>query len=389
MRWLQENAPISWQEEPRGPGYWAFTRYADVKVIESDTTTFSSQPTSLIDDTRVVGDSEHRMLISEDLPNHTSHRKFLGVEIAPAPVRALRQQADEIAHDVIDEIVEDGECDFVWAIANNMTSYMMAHVLGMSREEALGMYAASEILNSGASYQSGIGLAALQQMHAYAKAAWDRGRSCPAGGGAMARLANGKVRGVEVDELPFALDFQLLVNAAGDTTRNVIAGGMVAMFEYPDQRAMMAEAAKEGDESTIASGVEEMLRWTSPVTNQRRTVTADTEVAGHELKRGEKVTVWYGIANRDPAYFTDPWTFDVHRSPNAHLTFGFGPHFCLGSHLARLTLNAIVPKVLQRMPHLEPTGAPDYSPADPNSAPNVVGPKAMPVKFTPGRWLRS
>ena len=155
---------------------------------------------------------------------------------------------------------------------------------------------------------------------------------------------------------------------------------MAALFEHPDQRAIMAG----GDTAVIASGVEEMLRWVAPVYNQRRTATVDAEVAGHKISAGQKLALYYGIANRDPAQFKDPWTFDVLRSPNAHLTFGFGPHFCVGSHLARLTLNAIFPKVFQRLPDLEPTAPAQYWPPDSNSAPNVIGPKTMPVRFTPG-----
>jgi cytochrome P450 len=121
----------------------------------------------------------------------------------------------------------------------------------------------------------------------------------------------------------------------------------------------------------------------------RRTAMADTEVAGHKILAGQKLALYYGIANRDPAHFSDPWKFDVLRSPNAHLTFGFGTHFCLGSHLARLTLNAVFPKVFQRMSDLEPTAPAGFWPPDSNSAPNVVGPKTMPVQFSPGRQVNS
>jgi cytochrome P450 len=380
LRWLQENEPISWNPEPDGgPGYWVVTRYADVKAIEGDWKTFSNEPTAVIDDTRVLGDEAHRLMLYEDPPNHTSHRKFVGVELAPQPVRGMRERAEQIADDTIDEIIERGECDFVWDIAGNMTSYVMADLLGLSREVSLDLYDASEIINSGASYMDGVGLDAVRRMGEHAHQAWAERRECP-GSDVLSRLANGELRGAPTDEAQFALDFLLLVSAAGDTTRNVIAGGMLALFEHPDQRAVMAG----GDAKVVASGTEEMLRWVSPVYNMRRTATVDTEVAGQKILAGQKLALYYGIANRDPAHFPDPWAFNVLRSPNAHLTFGFGTHFCLGSHLARLTLNAIFPKVFQRLPDLEPTAPARFWPPDSSSAPNVVGPKTMPVKFSPG-----
>jgi cytochrome P450 len=159
-----------------------------------------------------------------------------------------------------------------------------------------------------------------------------------------------------------------------------VAGGTAALFEHPDQRAIMSA----GGESVVASGVEEMLRWVSPIVYQRRTATADTEVGGQRIRKGQKVASFYGIANRDPATFDDPWTFNVLRSPNSHLAFGFGAHFCVGSHLARLELNAMFAALLERIPDLEPAGPVRWNHPDAPIAPIVVGPKAMPVRFSPG-----
>ncbi|MGH3631855.1 MAG: cytochrome P450, partial [Sciscionella sp.] len=307
------------------------------------------------------------------------HRDFIGKELAPQPMKQMRARAAEIADDTIDEVIERGECDFVWDIAGNMTSYMMADLLGMNRADAVDMYDAAEIVNSGASYLDGIGLDAVQRLNGHAHTAWVERRENPRDD-LLSRIANGLLRGTPTDESQFHLDFMNLVTAAGDTTRNVIAGGMAALFEHPEQLAIMAN----GDADVIATAVEELLRWVSPVTNMRRTATVDTEIAGHPIRAGEKVASYYSIANRDPAQFRDPWTFTVHRSPNAHLAFGTGPHFCLGSHMSRVTLNAIFPKLFERMGDLELVSPVDMTPADPNSAPNVVGPKNMAVRFTPG-----
>jgi len=379
MRWLQENDPISWQREPNGgPGFWAVTRYADLKTVEGDWRTFSSQPAATIAD-NALGDDDHRIMIWEDPPNHTSHREFIGQELFPASVKRMRPRVEQIATDVVDEVIERGQCDLVWDVAGKMASYVMADLLGMSRDEAVDMYDAVEASNNAGSYTDGEGLAAAMRLAAHASTAWNDRRAKP-GTDVLSRLANGEIRGCPMDELQFTLDFHLLVSGAGDTTRNVIAGGMDELFKSPEQREILAGA----DEAGIAMAVEEMLRWVSPVSNQRRTATVDTELGGHRIRKGEKVASFYGIANRDPAQFPDPWKFNVRREPNAHVAFGFGRHFCTGSHLARLELNAMFRVLLDRLPDLEPTGPTKWTPVDAPVAPNMIGPKFMPVRFTPG-----
>lgn len=379
LRWLQENAPIYWHLEPNGPGFWVLTRYADVRALESDFKTFSSQPTTTIDDTRTLGDDDHRMLIFEDPPNHTTHRRFMGMELAPGPVRQMRGHLQLVVNQILDEIIEQGECDLVSDIAGKLASYVMADLLGMPRPDAVDLYDASEIVNNAKSYQEGEGLEAVMRIQQHAEALWHDRRAHPRGD-VLTRLATGEIDGCPRDETNFHLDFLHLVTAAGDTTRNVVAGGMEALFENPDQRAIM----QAGDDSVVASGVEEMLRWVSPIVNQRRTATVDTQIAHQPIKAGQKVVGFYGIANRDPAQFKDPWCFDVLRSPNAHLAFGFGTHFCVGSHLARLELNAMFPTLLQRIPDLEPSAPTHWVRSDAPTAPSVVGPRSMPVRFTPG-----
>jgi cytochrome P450 len=379
LHWLQENEPVSWHEErDGGPGYWVVTKYADIRFVESDWRLFSSQPTTTISDGRVLGDENHRMLIFEDPPNHTTHRKFMAEEITPQAVKRFRPHIEQVSEEIVDEVIEAGECDLVTDIAGKLASYVMADLLGMTRADAIDLYETSEAVNNAASYEEGEGLAAVRRLQEHAHEAWVDRRSNPRPD-VITRLATGEVRGCPVDELQFALDFLHLITAAGDTTRNVVAGGMEALFLNPDQRRIMTE----GGADVIASGVEEMLRWVSPIVNQRRTVMADTEIRGQAIRKGQKVASFYGIANRDPDQFTDPWSFDVRRSPNAHLAFGFGTHFCVGSHLARIELNAMIGTLLRRIPDLEPNGPTVWNRADAPIAPSVVGPKAMPVRFTP------
>lgn len=376
-RWLLENEPVHWHEEPSGPGFWAVTRYDLVKRIESDWRTFSSEPVTTLTDDNAVGDDEHHHLIFSDPPHHTIHRKFLVPELSPAPVRAMAPKLEVVVDDIVDEVIERGECDLVPDLAGRLASYVTADLLGLPRQEVVELYAASDRLNNSKSLKEGEGLAAMTEMFEHAQAVhadrWANPR-----GDMLSRIAHGEIDGQPVDNIQFAVDFLLLVVAGGDTTRNVVAGGWAALFDYPDERALLAR-----DESLIESGVEEMLRWVTPIVYQRRLTTVDTRVGHQEVPAGTKVVSFYGAANRDPRAFPDPDRFDVRRSPNAHLGFGFGPHFCLGAHLARLELNLMFRAMLRRLPDLEPSGPTVWMRSDAPIAPTVIGPKSMPVRFTP------
>ena len=382
LRWLQEHEPVHWHPEPNGPGFWAVTRYRLVKQIESDWRTFSSEPVTTIPDENDVGDDEHHHLIFSDPPHHTIHRKFLAPELSPVPVREMKERLDEVANDIVDEVIERGECNLVPDLAGKLASYVTADLLGLPRQEVVGLYEASERLNNAKSLKEGDGLAAMTEMFSHAQAVYADRRAQPRQD-MLTRIARGEIDGCPVDEIQFGVDFLLLVVAGGDTTRNVVAGGSAALFDHPDQRALLA-----ADESRLSNGVEEMLRWVTPIVYQRRLTTVDTKVGDQQIPAGTKVVSFYGAANRDPEAFADPDRFDVRRSPNPHVAFGFGPHFCLGSHLARLELNAMFRAMLARMPDLEPTGPTVWLRSDAPIAPTVIGPKSIPVRFTPGPRLR-
>ena len=167
----------------------------------------------------------------------------------------------------------------------------------------------------------------------------------------------------------------LLVDAGGDTTRNLVGGGLHALFEHPDQRGLL----RSDIDGLLGSAIEEMLRWVSPVVYMRRTATTDTELAGHVIEAGDKVVMYYGAANRDPAVFDAPERFDITRSPNPHVAFGGGgPHYCLGANLARLEIDAILREILTRLPDIESTGPVEWMGSN-----FIFGPSRMPVRFSP------
>jgi cytochrome P450 family 142 subfamily A polypeptide 1 len=166
----------------------------------------------------------------------------------------------------------------------------------------------------------------------------------------------------------------LLLVGGDETTRHVISEGMYQLLLHPDQRQKIVD-----EPATITTAVEEMLRWVSPIKNMARTVTRDVEVRGQQLHEGEKLLLLYASANRDEDVFDDPETFDVTRTPNDHVAFGFGSHFCLGNSLARIEIRVMVEQLIKRLPDLELV-SPDipFRPAN-----FISGPEAMPVRFTP------
>jgi cholest-4-en-3-one 26-monooxygenase len=175
--------------------------------------------------------------------------------------------------------------------------------------------------------------------------------------------------------MEFDMFFLLLAIAGNETTRNLISGGMLALIEHPDQRARLL-----ADSGLLVKGVEEMLRWVSPVMHFRRTATCDVELRGQRISKGDKVVIFYGSANRDEDIFPRADQFDVGRTPNEHLAFGIGEHFCLGANLARLEIRIMFEELLRRLPDIELAG-----PVIRLRSNFIGGIKRMPVRFTPER----
>ncbi len=378
LAWLREHDPVHWHREPGdGPGFWALTRYRDVKAVEADSASFSSEPSTVIVDTVAMSTGgTAKPLLMSDPPHHTAHRKVLGVELAPVPVRGMRDQLATVVDEVVDEVIERGECDVVADLGGRLASYVTADLLGISRAEAVELCAAADVLTRGGSKEEGPGLAATQTMFKHAAAAWADRAERP-GDDLLSRLAGAEILGVPMDQMQFSMDFLLLVAAGSDTTRNVVGAGMAAFFENPDQFRLLQRRP-----DLLPSAVEEVLRIATPITYQRRTATRDTRIGDQEIRAGQKVVSWYVAANRDPEVFADPDRFDITRAPNPHVAFGAGRHFCLGSHLARLELALMFEAIVTRLPDVRPSAPWRYRQSP--IAPSVLGPASMPVTFTPG-----
>lgn len=383
FKWLRENKPVFWHPEPgQNPGFWAVTRYADARTILSNPQVFSSWPSVSLDDHASHGDGDHREVIFSDPPGHTDHRAFLQPELSLPSVKTITGIVEDLVAEIIDEVIEHGECDLVSDLSGKLASWTIADLLGLPRPEIVALYDATDRLLNSIDRTQGDGLKAAHEILNYVDTTWSDRRSSPRED-FVSRLAHGEFGGKKVDKKQFSLDLLVLIAAGGDTTRNAFSGGMSELFKHPDQ-----QAAVGADPELVRKAVEEMLRWVSPICYQRRTTTEATEIAGQPIAKGQRVVVWAGASNRDPTVFADPDRFDVRRSPNAHMTFGFGAHHCLGSHLARLELTTMVREVLRRMPDLRPAGPTVWLHGHETNSPQIVGPKRMPVRFTPGRRVR-
>jgi cytochrome P450 len=374
--WLREHDPVHWHEEPDGgPGFWAVTRYRDVKSIGRDAATFSSRPGIMIPDNEggiEVGD--HEMMISADPPVHTGLRKLVAPEFIPRAAKAMRPRIEELAGRIIDGVEGRGECDLVTDIAGLMPSYVIADMLGIPLEDGVELYGLTEKIHAAPeSQEAGAAMGAVLQMFNYAREVWERKRAEPAGDLATL-IATATVDDNDLDLIDFNLFFLLLIDAGGDTTRNLVAGGMDALFAHPDQLDWL----RADLDTRLACAVEELLRWISPVVYMRRTAMHDTKVEGVSITAGQKVVMYYGSANRDPdAFGSTAGELDLARTPNEHVAFGGGgPHFCLGAHIARIEIRALLREILTRLADVRPAGETEWLPST-----FISGPKHLPITF--------
>ena len=377
FRWLREHAPVFRHAEPDGPGFWAVTRYEDVRTVGRDPETFSSVPTTMIPDPVPGLDfGDHQMMLMSDPPHHTRLRRTINRQFTPRAAEQLRRRIRELAGRIVDAVIDRGECDFVTDVAGEMPSFVIAELLGLPLDDGRRLYQLTETIHAAPESQpEGAALGAVLEMFNYAHGVAEEKRARP-GDDLASTLLTTEVEGHRLDDIDFNLFFILLVDAGGDTTRNLLGGGLVALFEHPDQRRrLQADLA-----GMLPTAVEEMLRWVSPVIYMRRSTTRDTELGGVSVAAGDKVVMYYGSANRDERAFADADRFDVERRPNEHIAFGGGgPHFCLGAHLARVEIQETLAEVLTRMPDVEQAGDVEWLPSN-----FISGPKHLPVRFTSG-----
>ena len=374
--WLRKNAPVYWHDEPNGPGFWAITKYEDVRTISRLPKVFSSYETSvMLPDPDPMGLYAQRlMMLNMDPPQHDRFKLLVSRGFTPKNAPLLRPKIEELARDIVDAVLAKGECDFVSEIAGRLPSGLIAELMGMPRADGERLYDLTEIMhtNDDAIAPPEIKMNAVGEMLGYAQSVADLKRQNP-GDDLATILVNAEIDGDHLTDEEFQWFFLLLVNAGGDTTRNLLAAGLQLLFDHPDQRTKLI-----GDlDGLLGSAVEEMLRYCSPVTHFKRTAMQDTVVGGQSIKAGERVVMFYGSANRDEDIFENADTFAVARHPNPHVAFGAGgPHLCLGMHVARVELAVMFRELLTRMPHIEAGG-----PIERMHSSFIAGVHRMPIKY--------
>ena len=372
--WLREHAPVHWHDEPGRTGFWAVTRHADVWAVDRDFQTYSSVPTIMISDplAGAGGFGPHKMMLMMDPPEHTGFRKLIRSEFTEPAARLRGERITALAKQIVDAVIKQGTCDFVDQVAGEMPSFVIAELMGLPLSDGRELYKLTEIIHTAPeALAPGAGGQAVMKMFEYGSRVIAEKRARPRDDLASKLLAC-EVDGRKLEDMEFLLFFLLLVDAGGDTTRNLLSGGLLALMENPDQYAwLMADL-----DARLPAAREELLRWTSPVIYMRRTAKHDTELAGQAIKAGDKVVMYFGAANRDPAVFDRPERLDLSRQENRQIAFGTGPHGCLGQHIARIEIDAMLREVLTRMKDFELAAPVEWLPSN-----FISGPKAMPLRF--------
>ena len=373
---LRANSPVHRNAEANGPGFWALTRYADVFAVDHDFQNFSSEPTIMIPDSDVgMMFDDAKMMLMMDPPQHTGFRKLIRAEFTRPAAAEKDNRLHELARQIVNEVIERGECDFVQDVAGEMPSYVIAELMGLPLDDGRELYKLTEIIHSAPeTLPENAARDAVFKMFGYASEVIKAKRPKPTDDLAS-RLLHAEVEGRRLTDNEFLLFFLLLVDAGGDTTRNLLSAGLLALQQNPAQKAWLMQDIP----GRLSSAREELLRYTSPVIYMRRTATRDTEVGGQKIAGGDKVVMYFGAANRDPAKFENPNSLDLSRTPNEHVAFGGGPHVCLGQHLARIEIDAILQQVLTRMEDIEIPSPPEWL-----ASTFISGPKSMPIRFKPG-----
>jgi cholest-4-en-3-one 26-monooxygenase len=378
---LRAEAPVHWHEleGEKAPGFWAVTKHEDVKAVSRDTATYSSEAQgTFIADPTPEGLAVMRLtLLNMDPPKHNRYRRLVNRGFTPRMIRMLEANIDQRARSIVDAVCEKGEVDLVAEVSAEMPAQVICDMIGVPAEDRKQIV---EWTNTMVGFDDPYwqntpeaGELAAAQIYAYCDDLAEQRRTDPRDD-ILSVLVQADVDGEGLSREELDMFFVILAVAGNETTRNLITHSVQALIDHPEARQLLLDEPDLWD-----SAVEEFLRWGSSIHNFRRTAMRDTELRGQAIKEGDKVVVYYLSANFDEDVFDDPYTLDVRRDPNEHLTFGGGgEHFCLGANLARSEIKAMVREITTRLPDLEVVGEPVRMRSD-----FINGVNRMDVRFTP------
>jgi len=393
-RVLRDHHPVAWQEEsevlgwPAGPGFWAVTRHSDVVRVLKDSATYSSHlgATQIRDPDPDDLPFIRRMMLNQDPPEHGRLRRLVSRAFTPGRIDRFTAVARDRARTLLAEALRaaraaDGTVDLVTTVTDDYALLNLADLLGVPETDRdLLLHWTQRVIGYQDPDEAGPPLldedgrpvnprspAALRDMFAYAQQLAAYKRRHPADD-VLTTLAQDP----ELTDPELEMFFFLLTVAGNDTVRSAAPGGLLALAEHPDAYGLLRTGKVE-----LPSAVDELLRWHPPVLSFRRTAAQDTELAGRRIGAGDKVVVFHASANRDERAFTEPDRLDVSRTPNPHVSFGDGPHVCLGAHFARLQLRVLYGEALRAFPVLRTAG-----PVRRLTSNFINGLKSLPVQAT-------
>jgi len=384
---LRRAAPVMWHEPtvhtPDGEGFWSVHAHAECMAVVHDPGSYSSETGgsrpyggTTLNDLPVAG----RMLNMMDDPRHQRVRLLVSKGLTPRTITRLEGELTRRAHALVDAALDRGACDFVTDIAGELPMQAICILMGIPEADRHQLFEwiehSFDFRDGRESFQTTDAVArAAASMFEYGASLIARKRAEPADD-MLSVVCHARLDGEDPPQLTdeeLQFFFSLLWAAGADTTRNAIAGALVAMVDFPDQLVQLRD-----DPTIMPTAVEETVRWTHPAAYNRRTATRALELSGCAIAAGDKVVFWEASANRDELVFDDPFCFDLRRDPNPHLGFGHGVHHCLGASLARLEIRVVLDALLARTRAIEPAGRVEWTRSNKHT-----GIRHLPVRLLP------
>lgn len=355
---LRKTAPVWWNAQLPGKGggfhdggYWVISKHEDIREISKDAEDWSANENGVIirlDDEIPADQIEvtKSLLINHDPPEHTRLRKVVSRAFTPKAVHALEEKLDSAARRIVQKAADEGKGDFVHQVAVDLPLLAIADLLGVPEEDRMKIFDWSNSMMNGddPDYPTDP-LVANMEILGYGYNMAEERRKCPADD-IVTQLVEADVDGHSLSEAEFGFFFILLAVAGNETTRNAITHGMNAFLDNPDQWELFKKERP-------ATAVDEIVRWATPVNVFQRTAKRDIVLNGQQIKKGDRVGMFYGSANYDEDVFEDPYTFNIMRDPNPHVGFGGnGTHFCIGANLARMEINLMFNALADIVPNI-------------------------------------
>ena len=362
--WMRANAPLYWDDTI---GMWGASTHADVNMMSRDWHTFCSGKGSR-------PESSVPSMINADPPEHTRRRRMVSHGFTLRRVADHEPYLRRKVNDLIDTVIERGECDLVADIATPLPMYMIGELMGLPEDDHEQLLHWSDLFATG-------GADIRAEVEEAVRGYWEYtlGKIAERRGGdgqdLVSLIINTEDESGPMSDVDIIFETMLVLVGGDETTRHVISGGMEALLRHPSQLAELHD-----DLSLLPGAIEEMLRWTSPIRNMNRTATRDVEVRGQQIREGDRILLLYPSANRDESVFADAHRFDIHRTPNNHVAFGaYGRHHCLGAPLARLELKVLFEELLTRLDDLRLAST---DPLPERRGNFVLGLNTVPITFT-------